>query len=290
MRKSLLFIFFLLLSSLDISAQYYYPEIVSYGGAATPINGLKIKTNLPYAHGSQMPAVYIQGYNYNKSETISITVVWYIYNGNFIHYGASSAGSYTPEIKLANENNKVVIYINDRQYYQRFFVSAFAKKNEAPSWFTGWTIADEPLNGTNVVTVPYRNRFSGDILLPNGIWNKDGNVGIGTANTRNDRLAVNGQIRAKEVKVEVSNWPDYVFEEDYELPSLSELESFIRVNGHLPDIPSKAEVEAGGISLGAVNTQLLKKIEELTLYLIEKDHVIKVLQQEVAELKNKVNE
>ena len=68
-----------------------------------------------------------------------------------------------------------------------------------------------------------------------------GNVGIGTTNPK-EKLAVNGNIRAKEVKVELENWPDYVFEEDYALPSLSSVKAFIVENGHLPDIPSAEEI------------------------------------------------
>jgi len=284
MRKALL-IFIIIFSSVAVHAQHFYPEITSYGGGATPTHGLKIKTNLPYTNSSQMPTIFIKGYNYNTSEPISITLVWYIINGNFYHYGASSAGSYTPEIKLANENSKVVIYLNDRQYFQRFYISAFAKKNEAPAWFTGWTIVDEPISGTNEVTVPYRQRLAGDIRLPGGIWNKEGNVGIGTSNLRDDKLAVNGKIRAREVKVEVSNWPDYVFDADYDLIPLSEVAHYIEDNRHLPGVPSKSQVEADGISLGKMDAILLKKIEELMLYLIQQEEQIHELQREITNLK-----
>lgn len=107
----------------------------------------------------------------------------------------------------------------------------------------------------------------------------NGNVGVGTA-TPTSKLAVNGNIRAKEIKVEATNWPDYVFGEDYELKSLSELEGYINKYGHLPEIPKAAEVEADGVSLGEMNKLLLKKVEELTLYLIEQ-------QKEINYLKNR---
>ena len=95
-----------------------------------------------------------------------------------------------------------------------------------------------------------------------------GNIGIGTI-TPNEKLAVNGKIRAKEVKVEATNWPDYVFEEGYKVRTLEELESYIKTNKHLPDMPSAKEVETNGIALGEMNKLLLQKIEELTLQLIE---------------------
>jgi hypothetical protein len=85
-----------------------------------------------------------------------------------------------------------------------------------------------------------------------------GNVGIGTT-TPTEKLSVNGKIRAKEIKVEANNWPDYVFKENYNLPSLEKIESFIIENKHLPDIPSVKEVEENGISLGKMNALLLKR-------------------------------
>lgn len=95
-----------------------------------------------------------------------------------------------------------------------------------------------------------------------------GNVGIGTA-TPAEKLSVNGKIRAHEIKVETTNWPDFVFARGYVLPTLQETEKHIKKKGHLPGIPSAAEVEKNGIELGDMNKKLLQKIEELTLYLIE---------------------
>ena len=82
-------------------------------------------------------------------------------------------------------------------------------------------------------------------------------------------LIVDGRISSEEVKVEVINGPDYVFEPDYELRSLSETKEYIIKNKHLPEIPSASEMENNGIDLGDMNMRLLKKIEELTLYQIE---------------------
>lgn len=97
---------------------------------------------------------------------------------------------------------------------------------------------------------------------------RGGNVGIGTTNPT-EKLSVNGTIRSKEVKVEASPWPDYVFSDNYQLTTLEELESFIKSKGHLPEVPSAEEVAENGIALGEMNALLLKKIEELTLYVIE---------------------
>ena len=74
------------------------------------------------------------------------------------------------------------------------------------------------------------------------------------------------------------NWPDYVFEEDYTLRPLSEVEAFIAANNHLPDVPSQTEIETNGAELGEMNRILLQKIEELTLYIIEQDKRIQELE------------
>ncbi|RPD39291.1 hypothetical protein EG028_19375 [Chitinophaga barathri] len=96
-----------------------------------------------------------------------------------------------------------------------------------------------------------------------------GNVGIGTNITGTYKLAVEGTIGARKVKVTTTAWADFVFHPDYDLPSLAEVESFIKTNGHLPEIPSEKEVMETGIDLGDMNKKLLQKVEELTLYLIE---------------------
>ena len=106
-----------------------------------------------------------------------------------------------------------------------------------------------------------------------------GNVGIGTSSPT-AKLSVKGNVHAQEIKVHVDNWPDYVFESDYSIGSLSELEEFIKKNQHLPEMPSALQVKQNGVELGTMNARLLKKIEELTLHLIEKDKQIVDLQKE----------
>lgn len=113
-----------------------------------------------------------------------------------------------------------------------------------------------------------------------------GNVGIGTT-TPTEKLAVNGNIRAREVKVESAPWPDYVFAKDYALPSLASIEKSIQLNGHLPGMPSAKIVEAEGIKLGEMNAKLLEKIEELTLHLIAQEKRISALEQKMANDKDK---
>ncbi|MDN3588110.1 hypothetical protein QWY86_15610 [Pedobacter aquatilis] len=96
----------------------------------------------------------------------------------------------------------------------------------------------------------------------------NGNMGLGIALPQ-EKLSVNGNIRAKEVKVEASNWPDYVFGEDYKILELTMLEQYIKTYKHLPGMPTAKESAASGVELGEMVKLLLKNQEEMTLRLIE---------------------
>ncbi len=110
---------------------------------------------------------------------------------------------------------------------------------------------------------------------------KKGNIGIGTDDTKGYKLAVAGKMIAEQVTVDLqANWPDYVFEKDYAIPSLQEVEKHIELNGHLKDIPTAEDVKKNGISLGEMNIKLLQKIEELTLYTIAQEKKINKLEKE----------
>ena len=110
-------------------------------------------------------------------------------------------------------------------------------------------------------------------LISTYFTNNQGCIGIGTDNPQN-KLDVVGTIRATEVKVE-AGWSDFVFDKDYKLPTLQEVENHINEHKHLPDIPSEKEVKENGVSLGEMQAKLLQKIEELTLYVIKQDKTIK---------------
>jgi hypothetical protein len=113
-----------------------------------------------------------------------------------------------------------------------------------------------------------------------------GNLGIGAADTKGYKLAVNGDAIATRVVVKLyANWPDYVFKPDYKLPPLSMVEQHIKEKGHLPNIPSEKEVADNGIDLGSMSSKLLQKVEELTLYLIDMEKRLKAMEIENTKLK-----
>lgn len=115
--------------------------------------------------------------------------------------------------------------------------------------------------------------YSGSKIAPANGAIIEGNVGIGTdlSSSTYDatyKLAVNGAIRAKRVVVETI-WSDFVFEKNYKLKSLEDVENFIKINGHLPEIPSAKEIETNGGDVGELLKLQMQKIEELMLYVIE---------------------
>ena len=88
--------------------------------------------------------------------------------------------------------------------------------------------------------------------------------------------------------VETGAWSDFVFDDDYQLPSLEEVKGFIEANGHLPSVPSEEEMMKTGNNLAKTDAILLQKIEELTLYTIDLYEKVKKLEADNAQLKDKL--
>ncbi|MGA6119309.1 hypothetical protein [Sphingobacterium anhuiense] len=262
-----------------------YPDIARASFTTTPLNGVKIKTNIPFVSSVDMVSLEIKGFSYGISAPLDLHLCFYLFsNASGVYFHAptiSSSGAHTPQILLANENSNVIIFIDDKVYHQKLYLNAYSGLNR-PTYYTGWTIVDEPLTGTNIAEPVYKNSFKGEITLPGGKWTSVGNVGIGT-DAPLEKLSVNGNIRAHQIKVETANWPDYVFKDDYQLKSLSETEKFIQTNGHLPEVPKAEIIEKEGYSLNEMDRILLKKIEELTLHLIEKDKRLEKVEKKLLE-------
>ena len=140
-----------------------------------------------------------------------------------------------------------------------------------------------------VVNVQNKSLTFGTNNLGRMMITANGNVGIGTYNPGTFKLAVEGKIGAREVNVTTTTpWPDYVFENDYQLPQLEVIESFVNENHHLPGIPDACDIETNGVNLGEMNGLLLKKIEELTLYVIDQNKMIKEQNERISQLEKSV--
>lgn len=138
-------------------------------------------------------------------------------------------------------------------------------------------------SNNSAALVFYTNNNNDGNAGPDGTTEKmrilgNGAMLIGTVNYTGYLLAVNGSVRAKSLKID-SNWADFVFEKNYELRPLKEVEKFIQENGHLPEIPTTKEVTENGIDVGEMNAKLLQKVEELTLYVIELEKKVNGMNQ-----------
>jgi hypothetical protein len=120
------------------------------------------------------------------------------------------------------------------------------------------------------------------------VVSSNGNIGIGTLSPGTYKLAVEGKIGARSVKVTTANWADYVFAPSYVLMSLPETEAYINKNQHLPNIPSAAEVKANGFNLEEMDANLLAKIEELTLHLIAQEKALAAQQVQIQALQKEL--
>ena len=185
-----------------------------------------------------------------------------VWNTNTSATGSSS-------IRIANSgnnNNGSRLEFSDNNYYVGTISS---DRNQGIVFRVG--------RGSNPLNMSERMRIS-----------QNGNIGIGTIETGTHKLAVEGTIGAREIKVEATGWSDFVFNSDYKLKPLDEVESFIEENNHLPNVPSEKEVMENGIALGEMDAKLLQKIEELTLYMIEMNKRVKSVEDENKLLKEEI--
>lgn len=235
---------------IELFSQYYntgYEKYILNVGSGTGINSGEPELLLLESAGSSHLAKITLGNAYNLT---------------------SSFGGYT--------NKALPVYLDLRQYGKyRAKITYQQDKVEVVGWLNQLKVNIAP-TGTSTSDFSVPTKLDNPIISTKNLmiegagthYFANGNLGIGTTMPK-ERLSVNGKIRAHEIKVETANWPDYVFEDDYKLMSLAELEKYIKTNKHLPEIPTAIEVKQNGIELGEMNRLLLKKIEELTLHLID---------------------
>mgnify|MGYP006290519951 CR=1 FL=1 len=179
-------------------------------------------------------------------------------------YEAGDANIWT-EIETAGVNHK----------------AGFIYTNDAESWTVG-------TDGSNSDAFAIDNNI-GISNSPEFVIMTSGNVGIGTDDPPY-KLSVNGTIICTTLRVKDTPWSDFVFYEDYRLPTLQEVENYIKEKGHLPGIPTEAEVKEKGVNVGEISSKLLQKIEELTLYVIDLKKENEALKAKMASVENSLKE
>ncbi len=201
-------------------------------------------------------------------------------------------GSVSIQSKLTVANNvwhesldgapRVYYGLNDRSYYASKNGFEFRNASDAPVMLL--TNTGEISLGMGATTPLAKLDVNGNIFCRSKLY-----VGVGippadvTTRITNYELAVNGRAIFNNAKVMLyaSQWPDYVFDKNYELLSLKEVEEYIKTHKHLPEVIPANEAEKEGIDIGGTEAILLKKIEELTLYAIDQDKVLKQQQAQI---------
>ena len=273
--KSILLLFCLSLTQI-VFAQLYAPGSVQ--GTITPANtNVGIGTNDPQAN------LHVSKANTNTSILVENTETTSLafpginvnnYGGNsighpFLSFNNAKGSKAAPTALSGSLGTLIFSGYNGVNFTQAARIEVLSDAL--------FTSTNSPTYMAFSTTSPGNNIYSEKMRITSS-----GNVGIGTTSTGTCKLAVEGKIGAREVNVLASGWPDYVFENNYNLPTLSELEAYIKVNKHLPEVPSACTVEENGVNLGEMNMLMLKKIEELTLYVIE-------LKKENEQIKAQIN-
>jgi hypothetical protein len=219
--------------------------------------------------------------------------------------GSIGVGTIIPQSKMhilggnlgSNPNNTVKNFVVQNGCGSDFAnIEFYGYRNaNGNSWLTASTRIEHTINGVKQGFIEFNplgmthGMALGTDNTPRLYINSTGQVGIGTTaaaiNNTDYKLYVETGIRTRKVKVDTNNWPDYVFENEYNLMPLAGVEKFIQQHGHLPEIPSAEEVKKNGIDLGENQASLLKKIEELTLYMIEQNKTQQTILQELKQLK-----
>ncbi|MDL2262236.1 hypothetical protein LJC11_01890 [Bacteroidales bacterium OttesenSCG-928-I21] len=271
---------------------------VSIGAnTSSPSNGLYVSGNVGFGTSSPLTKLHVSG-----------SVYLPIFNGYYI--GSTSASG--KRFRIFHDNYWAVIDFDDvlkfmgsrvlfgGECFSRAKVTIHSENSSTSSgeWsddspfiiWTGWSDNDYALimGADKVKQCSYINSKqcnTGNAVLalnPHG-----GAVTIGTTDPKGYIFAVAGKMITEEIICKAkAYWPDYVFDKNYELMSLNDLEEYINENNHLPRVPKAVEIEEYGINLGDMDNILLEKIEELTLYTIEQQKLIEKQQEMLERLEN----
>lgn len=199
-------------------------------------------------------------------------------NGKLTNYGPyGSINTYQPAIKFKGGSNEYYVGQKmDINYKSEYFTISSGK-------FTNGGNIMLMNDKTFIGTINLSNSYNASVYLGKTYAES---ISIGNRLSADSKLSVDGKATFTEVEVKAfSNWPDYVFSNNYNLPSLDSVETYIKSNSHLPNVPSAKEVETNGINVGQMDAILLQKIEELTLYNIELSKQLANLKIQVENIK-----
>lgn len=227
---------------------------------------------------------------FNSSVDLPNLDEWFLYVG-YVHPSTHSGTAYEGRIYRTDGSEVTGRILPDYKFKlgaSQMRLRSFLRKTDVPDEHFIFDPTVYEVNGNEpsvqdvitAATLPPTNGTS--------IWNTSGSaisytagsVGIGTTSP-DEALTVKGKVHTEEVRVDLSvPAPDYVFKDDYQLLSLSEIQDHINTHGHLPNIPSAKEMETDGVELGRMEMKLLEKIEELTLYILAQEKRINALEEQ----------
>lgn len=223
---------------------------------------------------------------------------FYMVNSGDIYLRNAPTGAAGSPISWQNAifiNNDGKVGIGDGVPQSRLHLSngMMTISGTAPNWNTWNTRITSPINSAWVTST---SNLDGDYMsfgmTETGWFFGLSPQPVGSTSAPDIKYAMSinksGLMTAREIKVTLSGWSDFVFQDDYQLRTLSEVEQFVQENGHLPDVPSEKEVLENGSNLGEMDAVLLQKIEELTLYMIEQDRRLSELEVENEKLKARI--
>ncbi|MBW4890135.1 hypothetical protein KXQ82_10430 [Mucilaginibacter sp. HMF5004] len=272
--KKIIIIILLCAVTASLKAQYGTEVIATPSAPVYVYLGSLPVTNANNLHKLKVDILGGAWESYATGET-----TFYISNRNSLKIdqvtlGSTNGGNYTLH-GYTNSTGGIDFYLLT-YYYTAIAVKSCMVGGNPTQLITNTTSTSAPTGVTEITPLT---------INPVLITDDQGNIGINT-NIPNQayKLSVNGSIRSKEIKVE-TGWADYVFDKDYKLRPLKNVAQYIDKNKHLPEVPSAAEVRQNGINVGETEALLLKKIEELTLYLIEQQKINQSLQRQINELK-----
>lgn len=252
----------LLAQSFNLPGDGNWYRIAAIGGAHTQFEYI-------YSHRTaHKPSIVTGEVQFINSQSILVQQ----------HHAMGYSEANLPQFALINYGNESQVWIKAYPGVDTGTFTIISSKNIGTS--IGEIMDPDLTDNGGILKIypqirPFAHSFYGDLVLPESA------LSIGTNKVMDGyKLAVDGKVMAKEVKVTVEGWADFVFKPDYKNMSLPETEEFIKANHHLPGMLPASKVEKDGVLLGEMNKKLLQKIEELTLHLIAMDKEIKLLRKQ----------